>query len=727
MTLQVNLLLQNETATDTKSVERILYIDLHGENLVKIDVFAPRALPIWQSSTELELALTRGDLRILEKDPLLRLVEAEPALPDLYRRRRDEAWNVIKDLVTDEHGQTRVAIFLRQERGALIAACLQSKAVTRQTIYTYLRKYWQAGQTKNALLPAYEHCGGRGQERVAGVQKLGRPNALAHATGQTHGTVVDTEMKKKFQRGVKQFYENPQRMPLTKTFQRTLETYFNRGYELQDGVLVPILPPAEELPTFRQFQYWYAKRGCPDLAQTEKSRFTERRFNLSYRPILGDSTQMAFGPGSIFQIDATIADIYLVSTLDPSRIIGRPVLYTIVDVFSRMVAGFSVSLEGPSWLGAMLALENATTDKVAFCAEYGIVIASQDWPVQHLPKEILADRGEMEGYNADQVVNGLGVSISNTAPYRAEWKAIVERSFRLANDQVIHWIPGAVHLPRERGNHDYRLDACLTLYQFRSLMIRQFLFHNRFHELKEYRRDEAMLSDHVEPYPLDLWNWGLHNRVGQLRQMDADLIRLNLLPEAEAAVTERGIIFRQRQYDCQKAHDEQWYVRARAVGRWKIKVAYDPRRLDILYLRLEHGQQLEPCFLHANDKALKSCDWSEILDLDELERQKEPARRTRQQQAEAALDAYVADIVEPAQKSALAERKGQSKREILKDIRENRTQEREQERQTGAWELASPPSKNMKLNEPEKEPEYIPAPRKIAWLRELDEEILKHE
>jgi hypothetical protein len=33
----------------------------------------------------------------------------------------------------------------------------------------------------------------------------------------------------------------------------------------------------------------------------------------------------------------------------------------------------------------------------------------------------------------------------------------------------------------------------------------------------------------------------------------------------------------------------------------------------------------------------------------------------------------------------------------------------------------------MKLNEPEKEPEYIPAPRKIAWLRELDEEILKHE
>jgi len=725
MKLQVNQVLQNEMGA--QCVERILYIDFSGENLVKIDIFAPQALPVWQPVTEMELALAQGDRRILEKDPLARLVDVDATLPELHRHHRDAAWAVIKSLVSDDQGYPRVAIFICQQRGRLVAACALEHGLTRQTVYTYLRRYWQHGQIKNALLPWYVRCGGRGKERTAGECKLGRPNALARVSGQNEGVVIDEDIKQRFARGVKQFYENQQQMPLTKAFQRTLETFFNCGHELRDGVWVPILPPAAELPTFRQFQYWYTKRGCPDFAQAEKARFSERRFNLSQRPILGDATQIAFGPGSVFQIDATIADIYLVSALDPSRIIGRPVLYTIVDVFSRMVAGFSVSLEGPSWLGAMLALENATTNKVAFCAEYGIAISDEDWPVHHLPKEILADRGEMEGYNANQMVNGLGVSISNTAPYRAEWKAIVERNFRLINDQVIHWIPGAVHLPHERGSHDYRLDACLNLFQFRGLMIRLFLFHNRFHELKDYRRDEAMLGDHVEPYPLDLWNWGLCYRVGQLRQMDADIIRLNLLPEAEASVTERGIIFQQRQYDCQLAHTEQWYERARVQGRWKIKIAYEPRRLDVIYLRLAQGQRLEPCLLHTNEKALRGRDWYEILDMDELERQKEPARRERRQQAEAALDAYIGDVVKPAQETALAERQGQSKRGILKDIRQNRSQERQQERQDGAWELAPAVNHAVSHSETEETDEYIPPPKHIALLRTLDEESRKHD
>jgi putative transposase len=727
MKFQVNVLFEYIGNGSEKWIERILYIDPGGQNLVKIHIFNPRALPTWQPVLELEQALAIGDIRILEQDPLKRLHALEGTLPELHRKHRDRAWEGIKSLVLDEYDNPRVAIFVRAVRGHLVAIRSQETNVTRQTIYTYLRQYWQNGQTRNSLLPAYDRCGGKGKERRGGEQKLGRPSALARVNGDDSGVIIDDEIEKRFERGVRLFYENQQRMPLTKAFQRTLETYFNRGYELQDGVLVPVLPPAGDLPTFRQFQYWYSKHQ--NLERATKSRLTERRFNLSYRPILGDATQMAFGPGSIFQIDATVADIYLVSSLDPGRIIGRPVLYIVTDVFSRMVAGFSVGLESPGWLGAMLALENVTTDKVAFCAEHGIMIASEDWPIHHLPKEILADRGEMEGYNADQLVNGLGVKVSNTAPYRAEWKAIVERNFRLVNDQLVHWMPGAVYPRRERGEKDYRLDACLNLPQFRSLLIRLFLFHNRFHELKDYRRDEAMLQDHVEPYPLDLWNWGLRNRVGQLRQMDQEIIRLNLLPEAEASVTEKGILFRQRQYDSQVARDEQWYLRARANGRWKIKVAYDPRRVDVIYLRLANGQRLEPCLLHPNERAFQGRDWYEILDLDELERQKEPTRRSRNQQAEAILNAQVANIVDPAQEKALAEREGQTRSSALQGILENRWHEREAERKTGAWELA--PSGELTRPEQPDETEdqagYIPPPHNIELLRKLDEELRKDE
>lgn len=731
MKFQVNVVFQHADETSEKRIERILYIEPGGDFLVvTIDIFDSKALPVWQKMNDLEAALEVNELQILTEDPRKCFLGSENSLSEMQRQYRDRAWEIIKVLVENEQGNPRTAILVRKQRGPMVASQAQAMSVTEQTIYRHLRRYWQYGQTKNALLPAYDQCGGKGKERQGGERKLGRPNALARSTGKDIGIVVDAEIKKRFQRGVRMFYETSKRMPLTKAFQHTLEAYFNKGYELQDGILAPILPPAEELPTFRQFQYWYAQHQ--DLERATKSRLSDRRFNLSYRPILGDSTQMAFGPGSIFQIDATIADIYLVSALDPSQIIGRPVLYIVMDVFSRMVVGFSVYLEGPGWLGAMLALENAAADKVAFCAEYGITIEAEDWPVSHLPKQILADRGEMEGYNANQLVNGLGVSISNTAPYRADWKAIVERNFRLINDMVVHWIPGATYPRRERGDKDYRLDACLNLHQFRSLLIRLFLFHNRFHELKDYRRDEAMIGDHLELYPLELWNWGIQNRVGQLRKMDQEIIRSNLLPEAEASVTEKGIIFRRRQYDCQKAYDEQWYVRARTNGRWKIKVAYDPRRLDVIYLRSEDGRHLETCILHTNDRAFQGRDWYEVLNMEELEQQKEPDRRTRRQQAEAALDAHIADIVDPAQEIAREERKGMRKSEVLQGIAENRIRERDLDQQTNSWdfptsEAEAEPGKSNDPQAADAQPEYIPLPRHITLLKELDREMLKDE
>jgi len=727
MKFQVNALIEFIGNTPPRCIERILYIDPHGQNLVRINIFDRKALPIWQPVLELEQAFEIKDIHILEQDPLKQLHLPEDSIPELHRRHRDRAWEIIKSLVQDEQGNPRVAVFIRQERGRLVALRTQETTASRKTIYAYLRQYWQNGQTKNTLLPGYDRCGGRGKERKGGQQKLGRPSALARIDGDANGIVVDDQIKKCFERGIKLFYENKQRLPLTKAFQRTLETYFNRGYELQDGVLIPILPPASELPTFRQFQYWYSKHQ--DLERATKARLTEKRFNLSYRPILGNATQMAFGPGSIFQIDATVADIYLVSAVNPGRIIGRPVLYIVVDVFSRVVTGFSVGLEGPSWLGAMLALENVNANKVAFCAEHGITITEEEWPVHHLPKEIVADRGELEGYNADQIVNGLGINVSNTAPYRAEWKAIVERNFRLVNDQALHWIPGAVYLRRERGEKDYRLDACLNLAQFRSLLIRLFLFHNRFHELKDYKQGEDMRKDQVELYPLDLWNWGLRNRAGQLRKIDQEIVRLNLLPEAEASVTEKGIIFRQHQYDSQIARDEQWYLQARSHGRWKIKVAYDPRRLDVIYLRLENGKQLEPCFLHPNEITYQNCNWYEILDQDELERQKEPARRSRRQQAEAVLDAQIASLVEPAQQAVLAERQGQTRSAAVDGILENRAREREIERKTGAWQLESS-SESTEIKQPDEtdtQAGYIPPPRNIELLRELDKELKRNE
>jgi len=70
---------------------------------------------------------------------------------------------------------------------------------------------------------------------------------------------IDDTIKVYFRQGIKLFYETRKTRTLRETFERTLALFFHQGWELRNGVMVPILPPVEELPTLAQFRYWYEK------------------------------------------------------------------------------------------------------------------------------------------------------------------------------------------------------------------------------------------------------------------------------------------------------------------------------------------------------------------------------------------------------------------------------------------------------------------------------------
>ena len=103
--------------------------------------------------------------------------------------------------------------------------------------------------------------------------------------------------------------------------------------------------------------------------------------------------------------------------MDVNKVIGRPVIYAVIDVYSRIVTGLYVGLEA-SWVGAMMALDNMVADKVNFCKQYGIEILEEQWPTHHLPEIIIADRGEFEGYSVENLINNLNIKIENTTAYR---------------------------------------------------------------------------------------------------------------------------------------------------------------------------------------------------------------------------------------------------------------------------------------------------------------------
>jgi hypothetical protein len=740
MNLNVNMLIQWQVGPDERLdpfVERVLWIDPSATDCITIEITEERVLPKLRRCEDIISAISVKEARILESDPYAALHLAEQDISEKQRQRRDTAFELIAPLVTDENYEYMI---YRSKRGPLVTEIAKRNERAKSEIYDFLRWYWQAGGIKNALLPAFDKCGGRGKRRVADnthSPKRGRPKKHSEAMDESVGVNITADIKRRFERGIQKFYETPEKQSLSNAFQLTLETFFNDGFAIVDGVPVPVIPPDDKLPTERQFRYWY--NGYRNAEQEKKRRDGERKYNLEGRELLGDSTQMAFGPGSVYQIDATIGDIYLVNSLDRSRIIGRPVIYACIDVFSRAIAGLCVTLEGPSWLGAMLALDNVTMNKVAFCAEYGITIEEVEWPCHYLPEAILADRGEFEGYNADNLANSLGVRVHNTPPYRADWKGIVERHFRIANDKVIHFTPGAVYRVRARGDADYRLQAVLTLDEFRKLMICYARDYNMNHYMKWYRKDEYMIADHVERYPLAIWEWGIRNRSGHLRTMPQDVIRLNLLPRKEVFVTAHGIHFEgELYYSCDLALKEGWFSRARMLGAWKIEVSYDPRRLDMIYVRLNGGRRLEPCHLTAASKTFLGHDWHEAMDYFALERQAETAALTRTRQSSANLHAQQAQIVGEATEKTQAARAvagRQSKRALTKGIRKNRLEERQAEQEQNAWLLGVESGVGAAISDGQgeqslvplvsskhaDEQEYVPPSRYAERLRELRE------
>ncbi len=608
------------------------------------------------------------------------------------------------------------ACTVQRRGGPLIADISTRTGVTKTTVYGYLRRYWWGGQTENALLPYYERRGGRGQTKGVSDRKRGRPDRRTNTRADEAGINVDEVIREKFRRGIRLFYETRKARTLKEAYQLMLEHLFHQGYGKREDILVPILPPVTDLPSFGQLRYWCEKER--DWETSQKRRLGERRYALSRRPITGDSTQMAQGPGALYQIDATIADVYLVSRWDRNRVIGRPVVYMVEDVFSRVIVGLSVALKGPSWLGAMLALENAVSDKTGFCVQFGIEDTTW-WSAQPLPEAILADRGELEGYNADQLVNALAIRASNTPPNRGDLKAIIEQNFRLMNLKIVHQLPSAVVKDRERGEPDYRLDAVLTLEEFTRLMVLSIRDHNQYQRLDSYPLTEDMMADGVELYPLDLWQWGITHRSGYLRSVPPDILRLNLLPGAEASVTPRGIQFRWVLYTAERAIRAQWYERARAQGTFRVPVTYDPRVMDVIYLWEGNGLRIEPCTLLDRNQQFRGFTWWDYDAWKQVQSERAVRQETQERQAKAELHAEIAKVVEQSQEQAEKTRDGTSKRARVQAIRTNRKTERDANREAQGWRLGQEDVKPDRSEEQSDEDAYVPPPNRMAVLRKL--------
>lgn len=671
----------NQVLQYTADSQRIRIIEIEEAYAYVVNIDTTSAMPKRELYSHLELELAQGELLIVA-DPFARAIP-ESELTPVQTNKRDEDWATVEKFLLPN----MKALLEKRGREAKILEIASESGLGKTKVKKLLSRYWQRGMNKNAMLPDYANSGGRGKTKKLSNDKIGRPRRVTVNGEYRSGINITDEIKTQFEHAINKYYRKANNYSLKDVYHFILRDFYSDRYK-EKGEIQYRIWESNRIPSYHQFYYWFKK--IEDPKKDIEFRKSAKEYELKHRPILSNSKVETNGPGTRFQIDATIADIYLVSSFDVNRIIGRPVVYAIIDVYSRIVTGIYVGLEGPSWLGAMMALDNMIADKVEFCKQYDIDITEEQWPTHHLPEIIIADRGEFEGYAVEGLINNINIKIENTTAYRGDLKGIVERKFRTINGKVKQKAPGAIQKEyRERGDRDYRLDATLNLKEFTALIITLILQHN--HKIiDKYPMEKEMITDGIVPTPINLWNWGIQNRKGRLRTVDRTILRLNILPRGRATISRAGIKFKNLLYGSKRAIEEQWYAKLKNKS---IDVVHDPHHLDKIYIPNDNGMDFETCILLEPSQWYKLDFLEDVVFQQQLRNELEEEERSKQVQLTINTDTMVEQIIKAAeQKKKKAQHQPTSKKEKLAAIRDNKAIEKTANREEEKFDLATTPT-----------------------------------
>ena len=332
-------------------------------------------------------------------------------------------------------------------------------------------------------------------------------------------------------------------------------------------------------PTFDQFRYFYRK--TKKMQKYYISRDGIKDYQRNNRPLLGDGVQQFAPVVGVGMLDSTICDIYLVD--DSGKLVGRPVMTACVDAFSGLCMGYSLGWQGGTYSLRQLTL-NIIANKQEWCSKHGVFIEPQEWDSNKLPGVFVTDMGsEYKGDTFSQVTE-LGIKLINLPPFRPEMKGTVEKLFDVIQNTYKKYLKGkGVIEPdyQERGAHDYRKDACLTLREFEQIILHCIVYYNS-HRVVDFPFTEEMLADGVKPYASSIFAWGKEQMGANLISATPQNLIQTLLPRTTGTFTRKGL----RVHGLRYKHDE--YTEAFLSG-GEVIVAYNPEDVTEVWL-LNNGQ-----------------------------------------------------------------------------------------------------------------------------------------
>ena len=292
-----------------------------------------------------------------------------------------------------------------------------------------------------------------------------------------------------------------------------------------------------------------------------------------YGPITGSLE--APWPLSLVQIDHTLVDVIVVDSVT-RKPIQRPWITLAIDVHSRCVPGFYLSLDPPSATSVALCIAHAALPKEAWLSSLGIEVS---WPIAGIPERFHLDNArEFRSEALRRGCEQYGIGIDYRPVATPHYGGHIERLIGTMMGKV-HLLPGTTFSdPRVKGDLDPEKSAAMTIEELQRWLVHAIAgeYHNAVHSA-------------MQVPPLAAWQRGIvgdEHTVGRgepTAVSDPRRFLIDFLPLERRLVRREGV----------SLHSIFYWSNALSVwvGRpQKMIVRYDPRDLSRIYLLAPDGQ-----------------------------------------------------------------------------------------------------------------------------------------
>lgn len=377
----------------------------------------------------------------------------------------------------------------RQRTAKDVERIAKQHNIHRATIYRWINAYESAGQLL-VLVPNFTQRGGAGKTRL------------------------DQDVELVIHTAIQELYLHKQKITPKQVYFEIKRKCINAGLPVPHENT--IRNRISKLSDKQVFKMRESRRGAEKLFGNKEGKFPSGNF-----------------PMEVIQVDHTPIDILVVDE-QYREVIGRPTLALAIDVYSRVIVGFHISLESASYFTASQCISQLILPKEKVLREHDV---EGEWSVWGIPKVIHMDNGsEFRNKEMERACENFGITIEWRPVARPQFGAHIERLIGTSMSKI-HELPGTTYSnPQQRGEYNSTKESALTLSELERWYCEYIVnfynknIHSSLNMSPEQKYEIGILGD--------------ENTIGRgypERIVDEEYLRISFFPTIERTIQQTGV------------------------------------------------------------------------------------------------------------------------------------------------------------------------------------------